>query len=210
MVTDATVEAPTAPAKEEGMTVSQPPSPKQEAKLRAQPDWAALVRAVASDRDRASFMTIYDHYAPRLRRYLEGLAVSPGLAEELTQETLLKLWQKAAQYDPARATLSTWLYRVARNLYIDHYRNDKGWTEVQACLDDFASADTSSAAEEETEQALRTALALLPAAQALVVQMSYFQAMTQREIADQLRMPLGTVKTNIRLAFQKLRRHLKD
>ncbi|ARP84646.1 hypothetical protein CAL12_19965 [Bordetella genomosp. 8] len=175
-----------------------------------QPDWAPLVRAVARDRDRASFMCIYDYYAPRLGRYLEGLGVPAGLAEELVQEALFKLWQKADQYDPARSTLSTWLYRITRNLYIDHYRNEKGWTAVQVVLDEFEATDTSSAEEEASEQALRAALASLPAQQARIVEMCYFQAKSHGQIAEDLSMPLGTVKSSIRLAFKKLRTLLTD
>ncbi|OWT77603.1 RNA polymerase subunit sigma [Achromobacter sp. HZ28] len=186
------------------------PSTPSTAPSRTQHDWAALVRSVAQERDRASFITIYDHYAPRLQRYLEGLSVPSGLAEELVQDALLKLWHKANLFDPARASLSTWLYRVTRNLYIDHHRNDKGWIEVQAVLEDFEADDTSSTEEEATEQALLAALAQLPEQQARVVHMSYFQAKTQREIAADLRMPLGTVKSHIRRAFDKLRKRLRD
>ncbi|ALM86814.1 sigma-70 family RNA polymerase sigma factor [Bordetella sp. N] len=169
------------------------------------------MRAVAVDRDRACFMQIYDHYAPRLGRYLEGLGVPNGLAEELVQEALFKLWQKADQFDPERATLSTWLYRITRNLYIDHFRNEKGWTAVQVVLEEFEAADdTSSADEEASEQALRVALESLPPQQAAIVQMSYFQAQSHSQIAETLRMPLGTVKSSIRLAVKKLRTLLKD
>ncbi|KEZ67545.1 RNA polymerase sigma factor RpoE, partial [Pseudomonas syringae pv. syringae FF5] len=80
-------------------------------------------------------MRIYDHFAPRLLRYLTGLNVPEGQAEELVQEVLLKLWHKADSFDPAKASLGTWLFRIARNLYIDSVRKDRGWVQVQNSLE---------------------------------------------------------------------------
>lgn len=86
--------------------------------------WAADVAAIASTRDRECFMRIYDHFMPRLCRYLNGLGAPHGVAEDLAQEVLLKLWNRADLYDPERSSLGTWLYRVARNLHIDRVRRE--------------------------------------------------------------------------------------
>ena len=85
-------------------------------------DWSCAMSAVASARDRDSFMRIYDHFMPRLCVYLRGLGTPPAVAEELAQESLLRLWQNAASYDPRRSAVSTWLFRIARNLFIDRAR----------------------------------------------------------------------------------------
>jgi RNA polymerase sigma-70 factor (ECF subfamily) len=171
--------------------------------------WAAEVQAVARLRDRDSFMRIYDHFAPRLRHYLGGLSGCEGRAEELTQEALLKLWHKADQFDAEKASLATWLYRIARNLYIDSVRHDKGWTQAQ---DSLEALERLEAPENGTldfsnrqQQRLDDALQALPAEQARVIRMSYFEALSHRQIADQLQLPLGTVKSSLRLAFRKLR-----
>lgn len=176
--------------------------------------WLAEIDAVARHRDRDSFMRIYDHFAPRLLRYLMGLNVTEGQAEELVQETLLKLWHKADSFDPARASLVTWLFRIARNLYIDTVRKDGGWVQVQ---DSFEQLERLEAPQEASldfsarqAQQLDSALKALPADQARVLQLSYFEALSHRQIAERLGLPLGTVKSNLRLAFQKLRATFKE
>ncbi|GFM88315.1 RNA polymerase sigma factor RpoE [Pseudomonas cichorii] len=176
--------------------------------------WIDEVTAVARSQDRDSFMRIYDHFAPRLLRYLTGLKVPDGQAEELVQEVLLKLWHKAESFDPAKASLGTWLFRIARNLYIDSVRKDSGWVVVQNSLEQLelleAPADRSLDYSQRQEQQLNMAIQNLPADQARVLRMSYFEALSHREIAQRLGMPLGTVKSCLRLAFQKLRSRVEE
>ncbi|KAA8711073.1 putative RNA polymerase sigma factor sigW [Pseudomonas cannabina] len=176
--------------------------------------WIEEVAAVARQRDRDSFMRIYDHFAPRLLRYLTGLNVPEGQAEELVQEVLLKLWHKAESFDPAKARLGTWLFRIARNLYIDSVRKDRGWVQVQNSLEQLerleAPVDRTLDYSQRQEQQLNTAIQNLPADQAKVLRMSYFEALSHREIAERLDMPLGTVKSCLRLAFQKLRSRMEE
>ncbi|VFR20588.1 RNA polymerase sigma-70 factor [plant metagenome] len=171
--------------------------------------WHELVQAVAQHRDRESFMRLYDHYAPRLQRYLLGLGAPPGAAEELVQETLLKLWLHAHAYDPARAMLSTWLFRIARNQYLDSIRRDRVWAAMQLDLDALSlpeqAAEQPSAGDAVDETKLRAAMQELPERQARVIHMSYFEAKSHRQIAEELGLPVGTVKSCIRLAFARLR-----
>lgn len=173
------------------------------------PPWSDDVEAIARLRDRDAFMRVYDHFAPRLQRYLAGLSGCEGRAEELTQEALLKLWHKAEQFDPTKASLATWLYRIARNLYIDHVRQDRGWLPAQDSLAALelleAPADGTLDFSPRQEQKLAAALQALPPDQARVIRMAYFEAMSHRQIADHLHLPLGTVKSSLRLAFRKLR-----
>ena len=176
--------------------------------------WSEQMAAVAQERDRESFMRIYDHYAPRLQRYLLGLGVAPEQAEELVQEAMIRLWRKAHQFRPGRASLTTWLFRIARNLYIDSVRREPNWRPVEDALDGLRADPPPRArgteAESYAEQAnLKRAIHALPARQARLVRMSYIEAKSHREIAEELDMPLGTVKSSLRSAFGKLRASLR-
>lgn len=181
--------------------------------------WAQEMSAVARRRDRDSFMRIYDHFVPRVLRYLRGLGCAPSIAEELAQEALLRVWQRAASYDSGRSNLSTWLFRIARNLHIDRVRKEQHWTKVQDGLDNLDGNDAELAAvrdhapspEAFTEHThLQRSVDRLPAVQARLIRMSYYEAKTHQEISDELGMPLGTVKSHLRRAFLKLQIASKD
>ncbi|HEL3777931.1 MULTISPECIES: sigma-70 family RNA polymerase sigma factor [Stenotrophomonas maltophilia group] len=170
-------------------------------------NWAGDMDRVARLRDRDCFMRIYDHFMPRLCVYLRGLGAPDAVAEELAQECLLRLWLRAADYDAAQGALSTWLYRIARNLHIDRVRRERSWLQVQAAVEDAATLDMveRSSAEQFADQArLRQRINELPAVQARLVRMSYFEAKSHSEIAEALGMPLGTVKSHLRRAFLQL------
>lgn len=170
--------------------------------------WSAQMAAVSVTRDRACFMRIYDHFAPRLQRYLRNLGVPESMADELVQEALLTLWRKAAMFDPARASLATWLYRVARNLYIDHVRRQPHWLPIQEGLDRIdhvESARLDSQPESSFDQdILKQAIDRLPPVQAKLVRMCYLESKSHSEISAELQMPLGSVKSSLRRAFAKL------
>ena len=171
-------------------------------------DWSAQMSAVSVQRDRASFMCIYDHFAPRLQRYLRNLGVPESMADELVQEALLTLWRKAGMFDPARASLATWLYRVARNLYIDHVRREPHWLPVQEGLDRLDHVESGrldSQPESCLDQdILKQAIDRLPPVQAKLVRMCYLESKSHSEISAELDMPLGSVKSSLRRAFAKL------
>lgn len=170
--------------------------------------WASLVAAVAARQDVESFMVIYDHFSPRLLRYLQGLGVVEARGQELVQEAMLRLWRRADSFDPQKASLSTWLYRVARNLYIDSVRSEPQWSPIQDELDgvdDEGPRHETSLTEAYVDGVLLTqAIDALPAVQARLVRMSYLEAKSHGEIAAELGMPLGTVKSHLRRAFVKL------
>lgn len=170
--------------------------------------WSTQMSAVTIQRDRASFMRIYDHFAPRLNRYLRNLGLVEALADELVQEALLSLWRKAALFNPAKASLSTWLYRITRNLYIDHVRREPHWLPVQEGLDrlDLAEADRRDSLPESyiDQDLLQQAIDALPAVQAKLVRMCYLESKSHSEISRELDMPLGSVKSSLRRAFAKL------
>ena len=179
--------------------------------------WSGQMRAVASKRDQQCFMNIYDHFAPRLRLYLRGLGVPEVVAEELAQEALLRLWQRAESYDPSRSSLSTWLFRVARNLHIDRLRRDSHGRAVEIDADSVLEIEQEthspgfSLAESYTAYAdLNERIERLPATQARLIRMSYFEAKSHQQISDELGMPLGTVKSSIRRAFQRLQSGVQE
>lgn len=176
--------------------------------------WPSLVAAVANDRDRDAFALIFTHFVPRLEAYLERLGLDANTAQEISQETMAALWNKAALFDPAKSSLGTWLYRIARNRRIDLSRRDRfdfmdpnepAFTEL---ADTKPGADTlldSQFREDRT----RAALACLPTEQAELINLAFFSGLSHSEIAEKTGQPLGTVKSRIRLAFTRLRRALE-
>lgn len=176
--------------------------------------WSEQMHAIAAHRDRDSFMRVYDHFAPRLLGYLMGMGVRHAQAEDLVQEALLRLWRKASMFDPARASLSTWLFRITRNLHIDSLRRDPHWLPIQDGIERLEVEHMrveGSDAESFTDHALlATVIDSLPDLQARLLRMSYFEAKSHREIAEELDMPLGTVKSSLRRAFGKLSTRIKQ
>lgn len=174
-------------------------------------DWAGELRRVALRADRESFMRIYDHFAPRLCLYLRGLGTPAAVAEELAQDAMLRLWQHAAAYDPARSAVSTWLFRIARNLHIDRLRREgPGMLPADAAPLAEPGSDAGVTEDHADHVELQRRIDALPAVQARLLRMSYFEAKSHQEIATELGMPLGTVKSHVRRAFLRLQGQLGD
>lgn len=170
-------------------------------------DWSADMAAVALRRDRDGFMRIYDHFMPRICQYLRGMGAPEAVAEELGQDAMLRLWQHAAGYDPARSAVSTWLFRIARNLHIDRIRREGAALHGHvppAALDDELSTEPASTEDYAESVHLKRRIDALSSVQARLIRMSYFEAKTHQEIAGELSMPLGTVKSHLRRAFLRL------
>lgn len=178
----------------------------------AETDFAALVAAVARERDREAFTRLFDHFAPRLKAYLLRLGSEGGHAEEITQEVMITLWHKAAMFDPERSSVGTWLYRIARNRRIDGLRRDRlDLVDPQESLFDIAEDPETDRMldQQQREEVLRRALGSLPAEQLVLVRLAFFDSLSHSEIAEKTGLPLGTVKSRIRLAFTRLRRVLE-
>ena len=161
-----------------------------------------------ADRDREAFRAIFDHFAPRLKAYIIGQGSDPQVAEEVVQETMVKIWRKAEQFDPARAAASTWIFTIARNMRIDHLRklnrpepdmNDPAFVPAPEPL---PSENLSNA---QDAKLLHIAIEKLPKEQQDVLRAAYFEEKSHPEIAHALCIPLGTVKSRVRLALKNIR-----
>lgn len=171
------------------------------------------LRAVATSQDRRSFRLLFDHFAPRVKAYAGKLGCQPQEAEEIAQETMARVWRKAAQFDPEKAAPSTWIFRIARNLRIDMYRRENrpelDENDPSLMPNDVALADQQVVQKEE-EALLRDALNILPEEQLKLLRLSFFQDMPHAAIAEELDLPLGTVKSRLRLAMGKLKKKLEE
>jgi RNA polymerase sigma-70 factor, ECF subfamily len=169
-------------------------------------DWSACIADIARRRDRARFSELFLHFAPRLKAFFFRLGVSSGAAEDLAQDVMLVVWRKADYFDPARASAATWIFTIARNLRVDMSRREGKPALSEEFLDladEPGPGESAIALERETR--VRAALAQLPGDQADVIRLSFFEDRPHAEIANALDIPLGTVKSRIRLAMNRLR-----
>ncbi|HTQ13574.1 MAG TPA: sigma-70 family RNA polymerase sigma factor [Rhizomicrobium sp.] len=173
----------------------------------------ALVLAVAAHRDRGAFEALFGHFAPRIKAYLLKLGAGAALADDLAQEAMLTLWRKAPLFDPAKASAATWIFTIARNLRIDAIRRERrpDFDPGDPALVPQAepAADTRLMREDD-EAKLRVALRELSPEQAQVIRMSFFADKPHSQIAAELGLPLGTVKSRLRLAMAHIRVSMAD
>ncbi len=171
-----------------------------------------LIVAVGQNHDRAAFAQLFAHFAPRLKTYLMRAGATPGAAEDFAQEAMLTVWRKAALFDPARAGASTWIFTIARNLRIDAARREKldqREPDITELPDDPEQPDRVIEGIDDTVR-VSAALAALSADQSHIIKLSYFHEKAHAEIARELGIPLGTVKSRLRLAIIRLRGILSE
>lgn len=176
-------------------------------------EFADLVELVAARRDRAAFARLFDHFAPRLNAYLMRLGTDNGSAEELVQEVMVTLWRKAALFDRTKSSVATWLFRIARNRRIDLLRRDRqaDLDPEDPILQPSAPEDLSEGIDaQRREEKIRKAMAVLPEEQIELIRLAFFLGLSHSQIAERTGLPLGTVKSRIRLAFSRLRRALEQ
>ncbi len=171
---------------------------------------AAWLRAIAEDGDRVAFVALFGYFAPRVKAYLLRLSLPPAQAEELTQEAMLAVWRKAAQFDAGTTGAAAWIFTIARNLRVDAARRaalarpeEMPADELEPILPADAQLDHARRADR-----LRQALETLPREQAEVVRLAFFDDRPHAEIERRLGIPLGTVKSRLRLAMARLRAQL--
>ncbi len=172
--------------------------------------WVDCMARIRSAQDQTAFVALFRHFAPRVKGFLIKSGASDSLAEEVTQEVMATVWQKAHQYDETRASVATWIFTIARNRKIDLLRK----------LNRPEPEDMPWGPEPEPEQSevlviqqesarLTAALADLPEKQRLLVERAYFGDLSHSEIAAETGLPLGTIKSRIRLALEKLRHEMR-
>ncbi|MEK9647174.1 MAG: sigma-70 family RNA polymerase sigma factor [Alphaproteobacteria bacterium] len=173
---------------------------------------ADFIEAVAARRDKRAFAELFDFYAPRIKGVLLRAGANPQEAEEVMQETLVLIWRKAGQFDRRKASPSAWIYTIARNRRIDLIRKEQR-PELDPEDPFFKAAADVPDGEEAYEASQRSDilaehLKLLPPEQLTLVQKAFYEDMTHQEIADETGLPLGTVKSRIRIALRGLRAKL--
>jgi RNA polymerase sigma factor (sigma-70 family) len=172
-----------------------------------------LLLAVGQRQDRAAFMALFQHFAPRLKAWLQRQGSDPGTAEEIVQDVMVSVWRRADSFDPALASAGTWMFTIARNRRIDLLRRER-----RPELDPHDPALVPAATEpadrtiDLSQQAdrLRQAMRDLPAEQVDLLNLAFFQDMAHSAIAAARNLPLGTVKSRLRLAMVRLRKALGD
>lgn len=176
-------------------------------------DMAGYIVAIARTSDMAAFEALFAEFGPRVRAYLLKLTRNMQATEDLTQETMLTIWRKAGQYDPARGPASAWIFTIARNVWIDAWRKQKRPTvdpDDPALVGD-PEPDAESLLElRQNHDALHRAMLRLPPEQVDLIRLSFFEEASHSTIAKRLDLPIGTVKSRIRLAFGRLRAALED
>jgi RNA polymerase sigma-70 factor (ECF subfamily) len=176
-------------------------------------DYNALIQAVAQCGDRAAFANLFEYFAPRVKAWMLRGGSDAAAAEELAQDTMLAVWQKAASFDASRAGASTWIFTIARNLRIDRVRRERHPSELMPhpleARDGPPQADHMMSIDQQ-ERRIRDALSQLPAEQAEVIRKAFFEDKVHAEIEKELSIPLGTVKSRLRLAMNRLRAALGD
>lgn len=168
---------------------------------------------IAQNRDRGAFALLFDRFAPRLKTFMMRKGVATEQAEDLVQETMIAVWTKAGLYNPARGSVSAWIFTIARNLRIDRIRRESSMS--YAVLEDFDQPSDEEAIDDvlagrEEQSAVARALSEIPPEQRDVLILSYVEDIPQSEIARRLSLPLGTVKSRMRLAYNRMRKSLEN
>lgn len=173
--------------------------------------WSACIQAIAQSQDQTAFAELFNYFAPRLKTWLMRAGSQPAEAEELAQEVMVTVWQRAAGFDASKASASTWIYTIARNKRIDALRRQQ-WPagagididEIASFLPDPGSDSAANALQASDQQRIGRLLKNLPANDEEVLRLAFFEEKTHQDVANTLGLPLGTVKSRIRVALQRL------
>ena len=186
---------------------------RQSLALKSPRTMADLLQRVAANGDVEAFRVLFETYAPRVKSYMLRQGADAATAEELAQETLLAVWRKAGLYSDEKGSATTWIFTIARNLRIDRLRKEVVWQPLPENNDERPSEDPApdeELSERERAERVRAMLAELPQEQSEVVNLAFLEGLSHSEIAQRLDLPLGTVKSRMRLAYQKIRDALED
>ncbi len=173
-------------------------------------DWVDEIAAIRDRQDQAAFAALFRHFAPRVKAFLMKSGARPDMAEECTQDVMATIWRKAALFDPTRASVSTWIFTIARNRQIDMIRKERRPEPEELTWGPEAEPDQDDALglAQDTER-LGQALAALPEKQRKLIERAFYGDLSHSEIAAETGLPLGTIKSRIRLALERLRHTMK-
>jgi RNA polymerase sigma-70 factor, ECF subfamily len=171
-----------------------------------------LLTRIAESRDRAAFAQLFDQYAPRVKSFMMRKGANSEQAEDLVQETMIAVWSKAGMYVSDRGSVTTWIFTIARNLRIDRLRREK--TSLYTDIDDYDAESTEVQQDDalsrlQEDGYVAKALAQIPEEQRQLLILSYVEDLPQSEIAKRLQIPLGTVKSRMRLAYRRMKKLLE-
>jgi RNA polymerase sigma factor (sigma-70 family) len=172
-----------------------------------------LLTAVGAGRDGAAFAVLFDHFGPRVHAQMLRLGVASFAAADVTQDVMETIWRKAHLFDRGKSAAATWIFHIARNRRIDVRRRSR---ECACPAEDFiAIADSAASSDDcidaaQRQQCVRAALGVLPQEQFTLIKLAFFDGLSHATIAQRTKLPLGTVKSRLRLAFWRLRRFLHD
>ena len=173
-----------------------------------------LLSRIARDRDDRAFRQLFETYGSRVRGYMMRQGADAATAEELTQETLLTVWRKAGLYSAEKGGAAAWIFTIARNLRIDRLRKEVVWyelsQEMEQTIPSSEIAVDDLVSQRERQARVQAVLGRLSAEQREVVTLGYIDGLSHSQIAERLALPLGTVKSRMRLAYQKVRAELED
>lgn len=173
-------------------------------------DWVREMTAIRDRQCQNSFAAIFQHFAPRVKAYLIKTGSQADMAEEVTQDVMATLWRKAHMFDPAKASVATWIFTIARNRRIDFVRRNRRPEPEDLPWGPEAEPEQEDVMvlQQETER-LGAALKTLPDKQRKLVERAYFGDLSHSQIAEETGLPLGTIKSRIRLALDRLRREMR-
>lgn len=173
-------------------------------------EWVLHMQRIAADRDQAAFAELFEHFGPRVKAFLMKSGASDSLAEDCAQDVMVTLWNKAHMFDPARASVATWIFTIARNRRIDALRKERRPEPEDLPWGPEAEPDQADVMSLQQESAkLGEALKKLPAKQRELIEKAYFGDLTHSQIAADTGLPLGTIKSRIRLALDRLRHAMR-
>ncbi|EGG92829.1 sigma-24 (FecI-like) [gamma proteobacterium IMCC1989] len=213
---------PTKKAITRDMTLQPPESEKSAVKNSTKSttkEWNEHLVTLGAHQDRKAFKALFDHFSPLLKNYFIGkypTQSSYQMIEELIQEVMIKVWQKASSYDPSKAAASTWIFTLARNTRIDMLRRQNKYANTTSIETEEIWEDTTEngpytfLTQKRDESLIKQKLLALPDEQQIVIRKVYMEAKSHTEVATELQLPLGTVKSRVRLAQKKLQAMLQD
>lgn len=184
--------------------------------------WNSLLEQVAAEQDRRAFQDLFEHFAPLIKAFaykVPSVSQTEAFADELVQETMLKVWVKADSFDASRASASTWIFTIARNTRIDllrkYSRHHTNAVSTESIADMLETQDIwfeelendvfNNLAQQRNKRVIHESLKGLPEEQSYILEKVYLEDKSHSEVASELALPLGTVKSRVRLALKKLR-----